>query len=181
MATKTRVKLNTKKLYQDMMKHAANQQTERFAVYAAEQAAIMGDMLKIKMHGKPSDRTHNMLNSLVWAVYYDGKLDKHGFYRKSASTRGDAFLHELSDEPIPVNGRELANQFLVAYQPREKRGWEIVWGVLAPYYAYWEHGHKNLFYGRFVKFNMMSQRYDEIRNTLGAKARVTIDVHVPKY
>lgn len=181
MAKKTKVKFNAEKLRKAMIKKVANEQTKLLVIYAQEEIAKMGDALLEKMKEKPSDRTHNMLNSLVWAVYYDGKKSKHGFYRKSASTKGKAFLHELSDEPIQVNGRELAQQFLKTYQPRVNKGWEIVWGVLVPYYAYWEQGHNNTFYGKFVKFDMMTQRYDHIKNTLGDLARVTIDINVPRY
>lgn len=181
MATKTKVKLNVKKLREDMFKKVAKAQTARLIAYAESQISQMGDKLIEKMRGKPSDRTHNMLNSLVWAIYYDGKEAKHGYYRKSATTKGKAFLHELGDNPIPVNGRNLAKQFLATYQPRETKGWEIVWGILAPYYAYWEQGHDNIFYGKFVKFDMMTQRYDHIKQELGSKVNVTIEIKVPEY
>lgn len=181
MATKTKVKFNASKLQKAMMKKVVKVQTERLIAYAQDEIVKMGNELLEKMRGKPSDRTHNMLNSLVWAVYYGGKEAKHGYYHSSSSTKGKAFLHEIGQDPIPVNGRELARQFLDTYQPRERNGWEIVWGVLAPYYAYWEKGHENIFYGKFVKFDMMTQRYDHIKNTLGSIAKVTIDVNVPKY
>jgi hypothetical protein len=181
MAKKTKVRLNAKKLHADMMKKVVGIQTERLINYAISEVTKMGDELLVKMRGKPSDRTHNMLNSLVWAVYYDGKEEKHGYYRKSSSTRGDASLHEISKDPIAVNGRQLARQFLDTYQPRQKNGWEIIWAILAPYYAYWEQGHENVFYGKYVKFNMMTQRYDDIKNALGTKVNVTIQVNVPKY
>lgn len=181
MATKTRVRFNAKKVQEAMMKKVVALQTDRLIAYAQEEIAKMGDALIEKMRGKPSDRTHNMLNSLVWAVYCNGKEAKHGFYRRSASTKGKAFLHEIGNDPIPVNGRELARQFLDTYQPRESKGWEIVWGVLAPYYAYWEQGHENVFYGKFVKFDMMTQRYDHIKNTLGSKVNVSLEINVPKY
>ena len=181
MATKTKVKFNARKVQEAMMKKVVKAQTERLIAYAQQEIAKMGNELLEKMQGKPSDRTHNMLNSLVWAVYYGGKEAKHGYYRKSSSTKGDSFLHEISADPIPVNGRKLAREFLDTYQPRETQGWEIVWAILAPYYAYWEQGHDNIFYGKFVKFDMMTQRYDHIKNTLGSIAKVTIDVNVPKY
>lgn len=181
MAKKTRVRFNANKYRKAVMKRVADEQTIRLIAYAQEEVSKMGDLLKEKMKEKPSDRTHNMLNSLVWAVYYDGKEKKHGYYRKSASTKGKAYLHELSDEPREVNGRELAKEFLRTYQPRVNNGWEIVWAILAPYYAYWEAGHENVFYGKFVKFDMMTQRYDHIRNTLGNHARVSFSVNVPKY
>ena len=181
MATKTRVKFNADKVQKAMIKKVVNAQTDKLVAYAQEEIAIMGDTLKTKMRGKPSDRTHNMLNSLVWAVYYGGKEAKHGYYRKSPSTKGDSYLHEIGSDPIPVNGRKLAQHFLDTYKPRETQGWEIVWAILAPYYAYWEQGHDNIFYGKFVKFDLMTQRYDHIKNTLGSEVRVTIDVNVPKY
>ena len=181
MAVKTKVKFNAKKTQQAMIKKVVQEQTNRLVSYAEEQIVLMGNELIEKMRGKPSDRTHNMLNSLVWVVYYNGKESKHGYYRKSASANGKAFLHELGEDPIPVNGRQLAKQFLNTYQPREKHGWEIVWAVLAPYYAYWEQGHDNIFYGKFVKFDMMTQRYDHIKNKLGSQANVTIEINVPKY
>lgn len=181
MATKTKVKFNANKFRETIMKKIVKEQTERLVAYAQEEIVKMGESLSKKMAGKPSDRTHNMLNSLVWAVFYDGKQAKHGYYRQSASTRGTSYLHEIGHEPIEINGRELARHFLMTYQPNVSNGWEIVWAVLAPYYAYWEEGHKNTFYGKFVKFDMMTQRYDHIRNTLGDLAKVTIEIDVPKY
>lgn len=182
MATKTTVKFNSKKLYDTIMKNVVAEQTNRLVAYAIEQMKEMGDELKEKLREKPSDRTHNMLNSLVWAVYYNGNESNHGFYRKQSSTKGSSYLHELDENPIPINGRELARQFLATYQPSETNGWEIVWGVLVPYYAYWEQGHENVYYRRkFVKFNMMTQHYDQIKNRLGAKVNLTIDISVPRY
>lgn len=181
MVKKTRVRFNVEKYRKAVMKHVAEEQNLRLIAYAQDEITKMGDSLKEKMKEKPSDRTHNMLNSLVWAVYYDGKEKKHGYYRKSSSTKGKAYLHELSDNPREVNGRELAKEFLRTYQPRVNNGWEIVWAILAPYYAYWEMGHENRFYGKFVKFDMMTQRYDHIRNTLGNLAKVSFSVNVPKY
>lgn len=183
MATKTRVKFNSKKLHDAIMKNVVTEQTKRLVAYATEQMKEMGDELKAKMQSqyKPSDRTHNMLNSLVWAIYYNGKESRHGFYRKSSSTKGDSYLHEIGENPIPVNGRELARQFLATYQPRVTSGWEIVWGVLAPYYAYWEQGHANIYHWSFVKFSMMTQHYDQIKNKFGSKVNVTIDISVPRY
>lgn len=180
MANKANIKFDDKSLRKNLMKNYETMQAERLVAYAIEQMNQMGNELKQKMLYKPSDRTHNMLNSLVWAVYYDGKEKRHGFYRNSASTKGDSYLHELDENPIPVNGRALARQFLATHTPSEK-GWEIVWGVLVPYYAYWEEGHENVFYRSRVKFAMMTQHYDQIKNKLGSKVNVTIEISVPRY
>ena len=68
MATKTKVKFNARKVQEAMMKKVVKAQTERLIAYAQQEIAKMGNELLEKMRGKPSDRTHNMLNSLVWAV-----------------------------------------------------------------------------------------------------------------
>lgn len=182
MAVKTKVKFNGKKLQEALMKKAVKVQTQRLIDYAMSEVTKMGDALIVSANGKPSDRTHNMINSLVWAVYYNGKMSKKGFYRKSSSTKGESSLHELGKpESVPVNGRQLAKEFLNTYRPNETQGWEIVWAVLAPYYAYWEEGHQNVFLSKFVKFDMMTQRYDAIKSVLGNKCKVSISVNVPKY
>jgi hypothetical protein len=87
-------------------------------------------------------------------------------------------LHEWSSDPIPVNGRALALDFKNNYKPQVTKGWEIVFAACAPYGAYLEGGF--MLHGKRYQFDVMSQRYDHIKNDLSPLCRVTLYVNPPK-
>ncbi len=159
------------------------EQTARLVSYAQEQVALMGAEIE-QIITSQDGNTGNLLDSLCWGVWHNKKRKGIGYYREMSAIE-DSYLHEFSPAiRETVNGHFLAQQFLAQYQDQIviTNGWQVVWGVLAPYYAYWEAGHINrLFGGQFVQFTAMSQRYDHIKNELGAKCRVNFNVTVPTY
>ena len=148
------------------------EQTARLIAYAQEEMQKMGNLID-QIITNVDFNTGNLLDSLCWGVWHNKRKCATGFYREMQATY-DSYLHELSKDKIPVNGRLLAEQFLQEYQDHltVDDGWQIVWGVLAPYYVYWEEGHINvLFGGEFAKFDAMSQRYDHIENVLKPRCK----------
>lgn len=173
---KSKVIFNADKLKKEILKSISEEQTKRLITYAESRIESIGrDFLSW-------DRTGNLLDSLCWAVYYDGKLKKSDYYRnKSASD--DAYLHELSKPPLKElsDGRIAAQNFLATYKSSVSNGWELVFGVLAPYWGYWEEGHRNILMGnQFVKFSVMAQQYDNVERDL-KPAKTTFHVYVPHY
>lgn len=172
---RSKVLFNGNKLRKEMLKKIVDEQTKRLISYAEER------ILQIGADFQSWDRTGNLLDSLCWAVHYDGKRKKFGYYRSQGAT-DDAYLHELSKPPLKQlsDGRIAAQNFLANHNPTTK-GWELVFGVLAPYWGYWEKGHINkLMGGQFVKFAVMTQHYDQIKSDL-KPAKTTFTVEVPKY
>lgn len=173
---RSKVIFNGEKLKKEMFDKIAKEQTNRLIAYAEKR------IMQIGADFQSWDRTGNLLDSLCWAVFYDGKRKKYDYYRRGGATE-DAYLHELSKPPIKQlsDGRIAAQNFLVSYKPEITKGWELVFGVLAPYWGYWEEGHINILKGRqFVKFAIMSQQFDQISNDL-KPAKTTFTVTVPKY
>ena len=174
MATnKVKFKFNGKLYGQRLYKVVAKEQTERLIAYAKE------EIVRIVESKGFDNRTANLSDSYVWCVYFDGKCKGHGFYgRKRAKEK--SLLHEYSpDISVKVDGRKLANDFILSYEPSDSNGWEIVFAACAPYGAYLEEGFT--FHGRFYQFNVMSQRYDHIKNALSPLCKVTMVIHTPKY
>lgn len=160
--------LQRKKLYED-------EQTARLIAYAEEQMQLIGAEIE-PYFGHSYTNTGNMLDSLCWGVWFDGKLKKSGYYREKQA-EFDSYLHELSIAcRTPVDGRFLAQQFLANYKA-VKQGWSVAWGVLAPYYPYWETGHENVLIGDVEGFYIMTQRYDHIQNQLGTKCVTRIEIN----
>lgn len=157
------------------MKATVDVQTERLIAYAKEE---LEKMVATKELG---DDTKNLRDSLVWAVYYNGRRVPNGFgFLGNKSANEDALLHAYSATPIPVNGRSLARQFLQEYSATTSKGWEIVWAVCAPYAAYWEGGHVNPpKSGRMRYAKVILQRYDHIRHTLTPKTHTTFAINRP--
>lgn len=158
------------------------EQTARLIAYAKEEIIQMGATIQ-QIISSQDGSTGNLLDSLCWGVWHNKHLKGMGFYREEQAIE-DAYLHEFGQNRESVNGHFLAQQFLAQYQSKMTvtNGWQVVWGVLAPYYAYWEAGHINkLFGGEFIQFTGMSQRYDHIKQTLEPKCRVHFDVVVPTY
>jgi len=173
MATKTRVKLNTRLLKTRLYNNVANEQTRRLVAYAQD------EIIRLVESHAFYNRTMNLQDSYVWVVYYKGKKAGSGFYgNKSAS--GKSVLHEYTPAiSVDVDGRALARKFVSTYTPEETSGWEIVFAAVAPYGAYLEGGF--LFKGKRYQFDVMSQRYDAITRTLTPLCKVKFEVHQPKY
>lgn len=176
MATRTRVRFSKSEFRKELMARKSEidkLQTAKLIAYAESEMPQMAALML-------TDTTGNLLDSLCWGVWYNGKLAKLGYYREQQEAELDSYLHELSANRVPINGRFLAQQFLAQYKPTIKQGWEVVWGVLAPYWAYWEQGHYNRLLGDVVQFKAMSQRYDHIKQELEPMCKVTFEVNVPQ-
>ena len=173
MATKTRVRLNTKLLRKRLFDNVADEQTKRLIAYAQD------EIIRLVESRAFNNRTANLQDSYVWAVYYKGKKNGSGFYGNKAAS-GKSVLHEYSPAiSVDVDGRALARQFVSTYTPEETSGWEIVFAAVAPYGAYLEGGF--MFKGKRYQFDVMSQRYDAITRTLSPLCKVKFEVHQPKY
>ena len=173
MATKTRFKFDGKKFGNTVYKRYAEEQTKRLIDYAKDEIVALVDSRQF------DNRTFNLVDSYVWCVYFQGKKKGSGTYgRKQA--RKQSLLHEWSKEmSVPVNGRRLAQEFVRTYEPQETQGWEIVFAACAPYGAYLEGGFT--IHGKRYQFDVMSQRYDIIKNTLSPLCRVKLYVSPPQY
>lgn len=174
---KTSVKLNKRSLIKSIRDVIVTEQTLRLKAYAEEELNAMIESKEFH------NRTSNAQDSYGWAVFYNGKRKYVGYYdNKSASTV--SYLHEWSGKNSrakkqAVNGRQAIKNQLGSYNPKTKNGWEVVWIAAAPYLGYHENGFhigKTLYH-----FNVMSQRYDHIKNTLEPKCKVTFSVNPPTY
>ena len=173
MATKTKVKFNKKALARQMYNNIADKQTERLIAFAES------EIIRLVETRAFTNQTINLQDSYVWAVYYNGKKAKHGYYGNKMA-KGKSILHEYSPSiSVDVNGRSLARKFVQIYKPDETQGWEIVFAACAPYGAYLEGGF--MFHGKRYQFDVMSQRYDHINKTLSPLCRVRFEVNQPKY
>ena len=173
MAKKTSFKFNGKLFGSRLYKRIADEQTERLKAYAAS------EIVNIVLSKAFDDRTKNLADSYVWCVYFQGKRKGSGTYGKKGATK-TSLLHEFSPEmSVPVDGRKAANEFVKAYKPTETSGWEIVFAACAPYGAYLEGGFT--LHGKRYQFDVMSQRYDQIKNDLSPLCKVTFMVNPPKY
>lgn len=191
-----------KQVKDDVTQHWVAEQNDRLVEYANRKIRLLGDAIQLYNSKKHMDRTGNLLDSLCWGVGYDGKNVATGFYRENPSRRGDSYLHEYTpDDAIHVNGRELANNFLQSYNYPDKK-WVVFFAILAPYWGYWESGHRSKSGGStvyqtehdfpehlqrdipksmtFKQFQVMSFLYDEVRMDL-KPATTRLTVYVPKY
>ena len=173
MAKAATFKFNGKKFGNTIYKRVAEEQTRRLIAYAE------AELVNIVESHAFDNRTYNLSDSYVWCVYFGGKRKGFGTYGKKQAKK-KSLLHEYSPEiSVEVNGRKLANDFSKAYQPSLEKGWEIVFAACAPYGAYLEAGF--MFHGKYYQFNVMSQRYDHIRQALSPLCKVTFEVNPPKY
>jgi hypothetical protein len=172
---KSRFKFNGKKFGKKILNRYVEEQTNRLIAYAQE------ELDEIVLSREFDDRTRNLVDSYLWAVYCDGKLKGFGTYHKQA--RKQSLLHEYSPEmSVEVNGRKLAMEFKKNYKAQSSDKytiWEIVFAACAPYGAYLEAGFT--FHGKRYQFDVMSQRYDDIKNTLSPLCKVTLYVSPPQY
>lgn len=172
---RTKVIFNKNALQKEILKKVSELQTELLIDYADKRIKSIGSDFQAW------DRTGNLLDSLCYAVYYNGIAKKKDYYRNKGAF-DDAYLHELSKFPLKQlsDGRIAAQNFLANYKA-DGNGWEVVFGVLAPYWGYWEQGHINkLMGGQFVRFNVMAQQYDQVEKDL-KPAKTIFKVFVPEY
>lgn len=162
---KSKVIFQGARLKKELLQKAVAEQTRRLATYARDELYEM-----IAMHEFVS-RTFNLVDSYVWAVYYQGKLQRHGFLGGKLATQ-DAILHEWGkvEDQVPVNGRQLAQDFLEKFKSQTAiNGWTVVWAACAPYSIYLDPAAGAT---RTNHFYVISQEYDQIRGTLGSKCHV---------
>ena len=156
-----------------MYSNIADKQTERLIAFAES------EIIRLVETRAFTNQTINLQDSYVWAVYYNGTKAKHGYYGNKMAN-GKSILHEYSPSiSVDVNGRALARKFVQIYKPDETQGWEIVFAAVAPYGAYMEEGYT--FRGKHYQFDVMSQRYDHIKNDLSPLCKVTLEISTPKY
>jgi hypothetical protein len=156
-----------------MMREFTQEQTRLLAVYASEE---LGRMVLTHEYW---NRTYNLEDSYVWAVYFNGKKKQHGFFTNKVATK-NSYLHEWGkkESRVPVNGRRCATEFINSYVPSTTKGWEVIWAAAAPYGAYLEAGFR-LPSGRRIQFDVISQRYDHIKHDLGSKVSVRLEITFP--
>lgn len=166
MATKTRVKFDKEKYKKMVLKKAIEEQTRRLVAYAES------ELYKMIATHEFVNRTFNLADSYVWAVYYDKKREGYGFQGAKRATE-KSYLHEWSKNPIPVDGRESAMAFLERFEGvgTIDNGWTIVWAACAPYGKYLDPKFGNTPTNRFY---VISQRYDFIKRTLEPKCHVEL-------
>lgn len=206
--------LNLDAFAKDLMKVYIQEQNNRLIQYAKETIVEIGNTIKTYQSKHNMDRTGNLLNSLCWGVSYKGKLLDSGFYReetlrdKGIAGTSESYLHEWSHvsfidkydgswaEDInadePVNGRQLAEDYILKSGGGGSRGWKVFFAILAPYWGYWEEGFTLIhgfsrnsartFYGATHKrFAVMAQFYDKVRKDLKPAKKYYFHVSVPKY
>lgn len=165
----------------------ADEQCVRLAEYAKEKIQEIGAEIQTYNSINHMDRTGNLLDSLCWGVSYDGKLMDSGFYRGQSATR-DSYLHEWMRGDVkyltPVNGHQLAQDYVSKYGNNGTKGFRVFFAVLAPYWGYWEKGFTLKSYfgntSQFRQFSVMTQFYDVVKADL-KPMRVRFRVSVPKY
>lgn len=171
----TKVKFNSKQWGKAVLKDMVEEQTKRLIAYADAELTQM-----VETH-EYWNRTHNLEDSYVWGVFYNGKRQKYGFYYNKAATK-ESILHEWgrAETQVPVNGRRAAREFISQYAPEVTSGWEIVWAACAPYGTYLEAGFAIKKSGTRLQFDVITQRYDHIKSELEPKAKVHFEINFPK-
>lgn len=185
---------NPEALKKQMMGNAVAYNNARLVDYAKETIAKIGNKIKSYHSKNNMDRTGNLLNSLCWGVSYKGKLVEGGFFRdavlndKGIAKTSESFLHEWfsGDEKylIPVNGRQLAEEYLQKVGNTGSTGWKVFFAILAPYWGYWEEGFNMKVRGKsigFFQFAVMAETYDQVRKDLKPARKYYFNVSVPQY
>ena len=200
--SRTRAIFNGNALRKSLLKDYMEEQTKVLVKYASDKIQEIGDKINSYPSYYQMDRTGNLLNSLCWGVANNGKLLKGGFYRKNPILKdngilhnSESFLHEwLSGDErytYPINGRELARNYVNSYGNHDYKGWKVFFAILAPYWGYWEKGFKlrrrTSYYQEddavnysYMRFAVMTEFFDEVRNEL-KPARTRFRCSVNKY
>lgn len=186
--------LNLDAFAKDLMKVYIQEQNNRLIEYAKETIVEIGDMIKTYQSKHNMDRTGNLLNSLCWGVTYKNDLIGSGFYREAQTKSvwigdgyySESFLHEFFGSQIftmyPVNGRQLAEEYIQKNSNTGSRGWKVFFAILAPYWGYWEKGFNLKLFGKgskFRQFAVMAQFYDKVRKDLKPAKKYYFNVSLP--
>jgi hypothetical protein len=156
----------------------STEQTNRLIDYAKERIVQIGNDISVAPTRNNLDRTGNLLDSLCWAVYFNGVKKGFGYYRKEEAVE-NSHLHEYS-RPMgkSVNGRAMANDFIGTYSPTREKGWELFFAVLAPYWGYWEKGFEHKMSNNFFQWSVMTMNYDDVKRDL-SPSKVTFHNYIP--
>lgn len=153
---KSQVKFDKTALKEQLEEVLVQRQTENFILYA------ISELTRMQMTHEFTNRTFNLEDSYVWAVYYNGKVVPDGY--------GFAHSQKATKENEGLSGREQAEHFVSRYKPTQKSGWEVVWAATMPYATKLEKGESP----RKRNFYVLSQRYDAISRELGPKCDVEL-------
>lgn len=185
-----------------LLNKAIEMNNARLVEYAKEKLDKIGDRIQSFNSKNNLYRTGHLLQSLCWSVSYKGNVIGYGFYEKAPLKKGrklwgeeatsDSHLHEFYGSQIysmfPVNGRKFAEEYIQKAASKGTRGWKIVFGILAPYWGYWEKGFtlkrggKNSTIPRtetFLKFSVMAEVYDQVRKELKPARSYYYNVSLP--
>lgn len=186
---------NPSLLKKQIMENAVAYNNMRLVEYAKETILKIGNKIKTYHSKHNMDRTGNLLNSLCWGVSYKGKLVDGGFFRDAVHNTvrigdditSESFLHEwFRDEKyaFPVDGRQLAEEYLRKVGNTGSTGWKVFFAILAPYWGYWEEGFNMRTRGKsigFFQFAVMAETYDQVRKDLKPARKYYFNVSVPQY
>ena len=179
MARKGRVDFDTKAAAASIFAAIAEAQTKRLIAFAKKEIKSIGNDISVAPTKNNLDATGNLLDSLCWVVSYGGKVKDFGYYR-TATASEDSHLHEYSRSiKQSVNGHFLASQFVASYTPTVTNGWEVAFAILAPYWGYWEKGHRGRS-GTKQQWSVMTRHYDVIRKAIPA-GKTKFHTYVAKY
>ena len=188
-----------------LLNKAIELNNERLVEYAKEKLDNIGDKIQTFNSKNNLYRTGHLLQSLCWSVSYKGNVVGYGFYEKAPLKKGrklwgeqatsESHLHEFYGSQIysmfPVEGRKFAEEYIQKAASKGTRGWKVVFGILAPYWGYWEkgftmiHGFSNNggnspFRGAtFMKFSVMAEVYDQVRKELKPARKYYYNVSLP--
>lgn len=193
-----------RRLASTLLKPLVEEQTKLLVDYAKSKIIEIGNYIQTAPTVNQMDRTGHLLNSLCWGVSFQGKLVDGGFYRNAVTHKrrqsgwesdgktkrytDKSELHEWNpDISEPVDGRQLAKEYLKSYGNNGSRGWRVFFAILAPYWGYWEKGFRFKLNPRsggggygFMQFAVMTYFYDQVRRDL-KPARVRFRSSVRKY
>lgn len=174
----------------------------RLVEYAKEKLDSIGDRIQTFDSKNNLYRTGHLLQSLCWSVSYKGNVVGYGFYEKAPLKKGrklwgeeatsESHLHEFYGYDIssmfPVHGRKFAEEYIRKASSTGTRGWKVVFGILAPYWGYWEKGFTLKRGGgkspiprtvSFLKFSVMAEVYDQVRKELKPARKYYYNVSLP--
>ena len=170
MAKKARYTFAKKTFYNNIMKNVVREQTARLIAYAKE------ELYEMIMSKTFKNRTFNLADSYVYAVYYDGKEQAHGYVgAKMASEQAIYRDKRNPSKEILVDGRKEATEFLTKFKSAlpTTNGWVVVWAACTPYAKELDPAAGSSKKNRFF---VISQRYDHIANTFASKGVVSLKV-----
>lgn len=144
-----------------ILANLVQEQNDRLVEYAKQ---IISLAVQTKTFG---NRTLNLVDSYVWALWYNNKLIDSGFYTPNAQATKKTKMFNGEK----VDGRKLANKFIKKFK-HNNTGWHLVIAATAPYGTYLENARPT-----GTKFFVLSQVYDTVKSDLeGAFVEFKIDI-----